>query len=810
MMRCRSPFARTASFLWLFVLLFITNHQPLLLVHAKFNEEVVERVSEHLDRFMSRPREILDVQLAFRQVGGFRHDMGSADRDTFFQMAFALFGQPNTFYALEDGTFTGVASNGAYAFSKEAGNGNTLYEIPTSPDDPNYKYWIACVDEKTGQEETCSTGPLNEKSSYYYIQCVDDCKTLAPCPDADSQRNCSALFTNATEAQDCWDQVKYCPQYEVLSANFSDWSHSDNVSYGFVPRWYYCIDEQGRVTQEPGECFFEDDETPVQRNITGPYDYCEGKQQGPDCNPVVGNYRSAYYDARYRPFYTIIRDSQTPLWSSPGASFNSMEISYSAPIYSIEEETGRTVFDGVLAMDYDLRDITDYLTNAYSNTDIAVALFEVEEPHYIIASSTGTDPVFAALEEDNTVPCPADETTLEFKLLCDPFRLPMSNFSSFPGHTDNPTDELLTQAFTKLKEAGFPRREILTFNWNDDLSQDFYVTTVAMYEPPDAGLNWTFVVVMPGLTSPSQPDLAIICSVASFGAAICFFFLVTFLIHRRQKTIMMADWRFTCLFFSGCLCLNLVSFTLLGQNTDTTCLVRMWCFHMAFVATLSPLLAKCLRMRMLVSASGIPRRRKVTHFQTFLFMLPPILLQAVILLFFTFLDPPTATETLTHPGTVDVTQQVICSHNSQAFFILQIVLEGSMTLAGAMLAYHLRHVEAKFGESKQLVFAMSSILGVGCITLILSSLMGHDDEAGKRVLYAVGICWGTAVSCCAFALPRLLTVQQDRMRDSTMLGRSSRQSFKSMDFRASIPTFQMPQIPEQIGQAETKTTDESR
>jgi hypothetical protein len=178
-------------------------------------------------------------------------------------------------------------------------------------------------------------------------------------------------------------------------------------------------------------------------------------------------------------------------------------------------------------------------------------------------------------------------------------------------------------------------------------------------------------------------------------------------------------------------------------------------------------------------------------------MLPPILLQAVVLLIFTLLDPPTATQVLDNPGTVDVTQQVICSQNTQAFFILQIVLEGSLTLAGAILAYHLRHVESKFGESKQLVFAMSSILGVACITLILSSLMG--DDSGKRVLYAVGICWGTAVSCCAFALPRLLTVQNDRMgRDGSQL-RGSAKHFQSVDFRTSarISTSELGKIPEQ-------------
>ncbi|CAB9523130.1 expressed unknown protein [Seminavis robusta] len=733
---------------------------------ARFNEEVVERIYEHLDRFMSRPREILDFKLAFRRVGGFHHGMGPADRDTYFAVVSALSGQPNTFYALEDGTFMGIAAGGAYAFYKEYGD--TLYEPPASPDDPNWKYWIACVNSKTGEPENCTTANLKATKPKYWVECIDDCK-LAPCPDPDSQRDCSSI-PDLQEAEACRENVTYCPQYRIFSASKEEWNDwkEQNVTFGYIPRMYHCIDDKGRVTQEPGSCYYEND-SPVQRNILGDYAYCQGK--GGPCNPFVGNYRVSNYDARYRPFYTIIREWQKPLWAKPDVSFNSFEVSYSTPIYSTDE-LGRKVFDGVMAMDYDLRDITQYLHNAYAGTDIAVALFEQEEPHYLIASSTGSSPVFGALVKDpgscphdeitlegkHLCECPYEETSVEGLSLCDPFRVPL------PRLTGHPTDKVLVEAFKRLEAAGFPRRELLTLNSDNDLSQTFYVATTAVYEKPDTNLTWSFIVVMPGQSSGEsltrgEPGFMLVCAVATFGAGVCLFFLVTFLFNRHKKAIMMADWRFTCLFFLGCACLNLASFSFLGKNTDAVCLLRMWSFHMAFVAALSPLLAKCFRMRMLVSQPGtVTRRRRVTHFQTFMIMLPPIVLQAAILLVVTLVDPPTASEVLKNPGTVDVTQHVVCSHNTQGSFIFQILFEGSLTLTGTVLAYHMRHIESKFGEAKQLIFAMSSILGMGIIILIFSSLLEYDDS-GRRVLYAVGICWGTTVCCCAFALPRLLTTQ---------------------------------------------------
>ena len=80
-------------------------------------------------------------------------------------------------------------------------------------------------------------------------------------------------------------------------------------------------------------------------------------------------------------------------------------------------------------------------------------------------------------------------------------------------------------------------------------------------------------------------------------------------------------------------------------------------------------------------------------------------------------------------------------------------------LVGCVLAYQTRHLDAKFGESKQLIFAMYNILLVG-VTFLIVLNVAYIDPDGKRILQAIGVFWGTVVSSAAFVIPRLIEARQ--------------------------------------------------
>jgi len=104
---------------------------------------------------------------------------------------------------------------------------------------------------------------------------------------------------------------------------------------------------------------------------------------------------------------------------------------------------------------------------------------------------------------------------------------------------------------------------------------------------------------------------------------------------------------------------------------------------------------------------------------------------------------------------VDAVHQVICAHDTNAFFIVEVVFEGIILLMGCVLAFKTRNLQDEFGEAKQLILAMYNIAVVCSVVVVLTNFMS-SGQAGSRLLYAVGIFWVTIFSSCVFIIPRLL------------------------------------------------------
>ena len=142
-----------------------------------------------------------------------------------------------------------------------------------------------------------------------------------------------------------------------------------------------------------------------------------------------------------------------------------------------------------------------------------------------------------------------------------------------------------------------------------------------------------------------------------------------------------------------------------------------------------------------------------------MYTLPLILVQVVILVIFTFVDPPKPTDIVESDGGGDVTRRIVCDTETQAFFILQIVFEAGMVATGCVLAYMQRNMDDRFGESKHLLVAMYNIALVSVILLIVISVADLEGSATK-MLQAIGVLWGSVLSAAAFVVPRMIQIQQ--------------------------------------------------
>eukprot|EP00563_Minutocellus_polymorphus_P021157 CAMPEP_0197725082 /NCGR_PEP_ID=MMETSP1434-20131217/6758_1 /TAXON_ID=265543 /ORGANISM="Minutocellus polymorphus, Strain CCMP3303" /LENGTH=223 /DNA_ID=CAMNT_0043310527 /DNA_START=158 /DNA_END=829 /DNA_ORIENTATION=+ len=140
--------------------------------------------------------------------------------------------------------------------------------------------------------------------------------------------------------------------------------------------------------------------------------------------------------------------------------------------------------------------------------------------------------------------------------------------------------------------------------------------------------------------------------------------------------------------------------------------------------------------------------------------LPIMFAQFILLLIFTFVDPSKQHEEIEMSGG-DVQQRITCAHNTNALFIIEMLFEGGLVLAGCILAFKSRHLKGDFGEAKQLIIAMYNIAVVGSVVVIVVNVI-TTGQASKRILIAIGILWGSVFSCCAFVIPRLLQVRDSR------------------------------------------------
>ena len=151
-----------------------------------------------------------------------------------------------------------------------------------------------------------------------------------------------------------------------------------------------------------------------------------------------------------------------------------------------------------------------------------------------------------------------------------------------------PRDFILQRAFLAQADHDFPTTELVAFKESDEIGSKAYIAQGYFFAQEEANLRWRVLVAMPMDRStadailPGSTMFSIVCVLASIGFVICMALFVTFLKLRKQSAVQNADWRFTCAFIAGCSVLNLSSLTLLGQNRDELCMLRMWSFNLLF------------------------------------------------------------------------------------------------------------------------------------------------------------------------------------------------------------------------------------
>ena len=402
-----------------------------------------------------------------------------------------------------------------------------------------------------------------------------------------------------------------------------------------------------------------------------------------------------------------------------------------------------------------VEDFANFLVKNYLGTDAIVAIYEDAEPNYLIGASTGTQASTQYLVSDPTQLCP---TTVQYgSKSCTTERLRIKDIQGSEG------DDVILESFLLHEATGYPD-DLLFVKLSDHVGADIYVSKVSLFQPNEgANLKWRVLTAFPATEGTTDtivvgdPLFGPIIILGLVGVTVCSYFFAYFYSKRTVRAVAFADWKFTCAFIVGCGLLNTSTFTLLGENTDATCLLRMWSFHLFFVVALSPLFVKVWRMYKLVEQASF-RRATITNMQAAIYTMPLILIQATILLIFTFVDPPSPTEIIENVDDGFPMRTIVCQSEGDAFFIVQLVLEAGLVVVGCVLAYLQRNMDDKFGEAKHMLVAMYNIALVGTIVIIVINV-AEMDGSGKKMLQGIGVLWGSAISAASFVVPRMIQIR---------------------------------------------------
>ena len=111
----------------------------------------------------------------------------------------------------------------------------------------------------------------------------------------------------------------------------------------------------------------------------------------------------------------------------------------------------------------------------------------------------------------------------------------------------------------------------------------------------------------------------IVTSLSIVGLTLTLIALCSAVKYRRDRTMKKSQPMCIFIFILGSMCLNLSINTLLGPDSDTTCLLRPWAFNLSFTTMYAPLLMKLHRIDTLYRHSKKFKKTSISNFEVSLY-----------------------------------------------------------------------------------------------------------------------------------------------------------------------------------------------
>jgi hypothetical protein len=207
----------------------------------------------------------------------------------------------------------------------------------------------------------------------------------------------------------------------------------------------------------------------------------------------------------------------------------------------------------------------------------------------------------------------------------------------------------------------------------------------------------------------------------------------------------------------GGILLNLSTVVFLGESTVLSCLGRVWLFNLSFDFVFAILWARIYRVYVLFTSTKKLRRVVIKDTDMVRVALALTMVDAIILLVWSVVDPPTPTVTrnvyieLPAQGLGDITYTE-CSSQSDAYGTATLVFKVILVLSACVLVFSAKNIPASYVEHKYIVFSAYNT-AIFSASVLLVGLSVEPSTA--MIAHAAGVSIGSTIVVGALTLPRV-------------------------------------------------------
>ena len=306
--------------------------------------------------------------------------------------------------------------------------------------------------------------------------------------------------------------------------------------------------------------------------------------------------------------------------------------------------------------------------------------------------------------------------------------------------------------YTQLVSACSPntqRRKVTYVRTNTSCSENF------MTVPPSAVLiECPYVLVHSHIAA----GMITICVM---GAIICGVILYLSYNYSHEKVLRRSQLIFVYIFLIGAIFMNFTLLCLLGENTKSSCMLRVWAVNLSSTLMFAPLIMKLHRVDVLyrtLQRGG--RRRTISDFTVGMQVFGLVAVDVLILIIWTIVDTPREiVERKLYVNTYHTIDDTVCSTNiTEPFEKAMVSWKAILLVFGIIKAIQTWEVPKEISEAKHFAIAIYNIAVVGSFSYFLS-VFGTVSVEVVVVLRCLGIFVCATVSAIVIMMPKLLAIQ---------------------------------------------------